>query len=320
MAYKANYIKEKYNETINDPTLTQEQRQNALRIAEETFARWTDAEYNTAVARARTAKQFAEFLDPDRVEVFPNLRWLPSRSVTPRMQHQRFSGKVWPKDDPFWSSNAPGTEWNCKCDIEETDDPCTDNSAIGNPEPPRGLEGNPKDTGEIFTDRASYIDKQKGLRLSGAMQDKFPSLQKLVETNTKIYRTDYYSDKGGLLNTSRKRIEESKINSNEREKFAKEHFMCEVLARGKYNVDYLESVEGRYDILINGEPADLKKLSSENNIRRHASHAVKKQGAKIVVFEFTVETKEIHERLKFLKGKYHCIYFFSRNTNVLYSF
>ena len=205
--------------------------------------------------------------------------------------------------------------------IEETDDDVTDNTTIGNPKPPRGLEGNPAQTGEVFTDEASYIQKQQGLRLSNAIQKQFPSLQKLVDTDTNVYRADYYSDKGGLLLTNRKRIEEGEKNSNELEKFEKEHSMCEVLARGKNNVEYLESVEKRYDILIDGEAADLKKLSSVNNIHRYASQAVKKQGAKIIVFEFTVETTEIHIKLNDIKKHgYHCIYYFSKNKDALYSF
>lgn len=121
------------------------------------FSRWTDAELTTATARARTAKQFSEYNDPDRKELFPCLRWLPSRSAVPRSTHRRFYDRVWSKDDNFWKTNQPGTEWNCKCDIEETDDPATDNSDIEQPPVPKGLEGNPASTGEVFTDNASYI-------------------------------------------------------------------------------------------------------------------------------------------------------------------
>lgn len=91
------------------------------------------------------------------MRLFPNLKWLPSRSADPRTSHQAFYNRVWAKDDPFWNTNAPGTEWNCKCDIEETDEPATDNAALPQPQVPLGLEGNPAQTGEIFTDNASYI-------------------------------------------------------------------------------------------------------------------------------------------------------------------
>lgn len=90
------------------------------------------------------------------MRLFPNLRWLPSRSATPREQHMLFYNRVWAKDDPFWAQNSPGNLWNCKCDWEETADPTTD----GNPETPvrhDGLEGNPAHTGEVFTDNCAYV-------------------------------------------------------------------------------------------------------------------------------------------------------------------
>lgn len=122
-----------------------------------TFNRYQAAEYNTAVARARTAKQWHDFnADPTSNELYPNLKWLPSRSADPREQHMAFYGLVLPKTDPFWQQNQPGNLWNCKCDWEETDDPPTKirpNSNIHS----RGLDGNPAMTGNIFTDECTYI-------------------------------------------------------------------------------------------------------------------------------------------------------------------
>lgn len=120
------------------------------------FNRYQAAEYNTTVSRCRTAKQFQEFSQPDNVRLFPNIKWLPSRSATPREQHILFYNRVWAKNDSFWNTNQPGNLWNCKCDWEETDEPVTD----GNPTTPirhDGLEKNPAITGEVFTDEASYI-------------------------------------------------------------------------------------------------------------------------------------------------------------------
>lgn len=123
-----------------------------------TFNRYQAAEYNTTVSRSRTAKQWGEFADADHMRLFPNLRWLPSRSATPREEHVRFYNRVWAKTDPFWQQNQPGNLWNCKCDWEETDDPCT----AANPTTPirhNGLEGNPALTGQVFTDNHAYVSK-----------------------------------------------------------------------------------------------------------------------------------------------------------------
>ena len=156
-AYKAEYVSAALNRALNDPKTPEADRPKLARAVLRTFNRYQDAERSTAAARARTAKQFEEFLQPDNVRLFPNLKWLPSRSADPRVSHTAFYNHIWAKDDPFWNTNAPGTEWNCKCDIEETDEPLTDNTAVPQPAVPLGLEGNPAQKGEVFTDNASYI-------------------------------------------------------------------------------------------------------------------------------------------------------------------
>lgn len=126
------------------------------------YNRWQAAEYNTAVARTRTAKQYHDFTsDPISNELYPNIKWLPSRSASPREVHRVFWNRVWAKNDPFWNSNTPGSLWNCKCDWEETDEPVTNGNPTGNMSA-KGLEGNPAVTGEIFTDDCSYVKKGGG--------------------------------------------------------------------------------------------------------------------------------------------------------------
>ena len=122
------------------------------------FNRYQATEYSTAIGRARTGKQFEEFNDDMHRRLFPNIRWLPSVAAVPREEHRIFWNRVWPKDDPFWNENQPHNLWNCMCDWEETDDDVT----TGNPLPRvveahQGLEGNPAETGEVFTDRHPYI-------------------------------------------------------------------------------------------------------------------------------------------------------------------
>ena len=160
-AYKADYVRTTVNNILNDASIPLKQRQEMADAAVAGFDRYSEAECNTATSRCRTAKQWKEFNDPQRLRLFPNLRWLPSRSTVIRATHEKFYDKVWPKGDDFWNTNMPGQEWNCKCDLEETDDPATDNSDVKTVPVPKGLEGNPSVTGEIFTDRASYISKAR---------------------------------------------------------------------------------------------------------------------------------------------------------------
>lgn len=160
-AHKAAYVQRTLQNIQADPQI--EDKPKACKQALRVFDNWQDAEYNTAVARARTAKQFEEFNDPESLRLFPNLRWVPSRSANPRAAHQVFYDRVWAKNDPFWANHSPGTEWNCKCDIEETDAPVTENQDMQLPKAPRGLEGNPYETGELFSDNASYVVKTRSM-------------------------------------------------------------------------------------------------------------------------------------------------------------
>ena len=148
-AYKAmNITKEVRGELGNDL----DKAAHILRTANRTQA----TEYNTTISRCRTAKQFEQFNSPDNLRLFPNLRWLPSRSADPREAHMLFYNKVWAKDDDFWNENSPGSLWNCKCDWEETDDPVTSGNPHEN-KSAQGLTGNPATTGEVFSNNHTYI-------------------------------------------------------------------------------------------------------------------------------------------------------------------
>ncbi len=156
-AYKSNYVKTAFED--NSKAFSGDDLKAVNEATKNQFRSWTETELATASARARTAKQFSEFNEPDRKELFPCLKWLPSRAANPRITHTKFYNRIWRKDDPFWNNNAPGTEWNCMCDVEECDDQPTDNSNVKQPIVPQGLEGNPSVTGEVFTEKASYIAK-----------------------------------------------------------------------------------------------------------------------------------------------------------------
>lgn len=160
-AYKAFHATQQLERQLADRdgvARSPEEFDRMARAVLNTFNRYQAAEYNTAVARARTAKQWADFSQGDNMFLFPNIRWLPSRSANPREQHMPFYNRVWAKTDPFWNSNQPGNLWNCKCDWEETDDPVTGDNPEGI-RPARGLEGNPAETSQIFTDECTYIKK-----------------------------------------------------------------------------------------------------------------------------------------------------------------
>lgn len=176
-AYKAYAVAEKCR---NDAGGDKETIEAYLRI----FNRYQSAEYNTARSRARTGKQWNDFQENN--DIFPNIKWILSRSVEKREEHIVFAGRVWAKDDPFWTTNQPGSLWNCKCDWQETDEPVTD----GNPSNKRivnqGLEGNPAITGEIFTDNASYIKR--------ARENGFDKIKYSIRDTLRSQYKNYYKE------------------------------------------------------------------------------------------------------------------------------
>ena len=168
---------------------------NQQKVAQATLKQmqaWQTTEYNTTVKRARVAKQWEQYNEPNRLRLFPNVKWLPSASSNQREEHKPFYNRIWAKNDPFWNSNMPGSLWNCKCSIQETDGNVTENGSVPTVKPARGLEGNPGITGEIFTEKASYFQVENIEQIAYstarkvALSDAISTLKsKTVEKDTK---------------------------------------------------------------------------------------------------------------------------------------
>jgi hypothetical protein len=139
------------------------------------------------------------------------------------------------------------------------------------------------------------------------------ALHEYQSHNTQHWRHDYFnSDNGGYLVTHRQRIAHSHASKNETEKFSKEVAMAMVYTQNGFRIELLEEVPRipSPDVTINGIFADLKRLSSHNNIVHEAKNAIYKQGADIVLFEFDKETEGIYKQLEVLKIKEIDVYYF----------
>ena len=126
---------------------------------------WLRTEYLAALRSARTAERFKRY-EADK-DLYPNLRWLPSRAAEPREVHRQYYYQVRDLHDRWWLTHYPGCLWGCQCDIENTKDAITHNG--DNPVPPTGtqvhdtntsspgLDQNPAFTGSLFTKTHPYI-------------------------------------------------------------------------------------------------------------------------------------------------------------------
>lgn len=134
-------------------------------------------------------------------------------------------------------------------------------------------------------------------------------------------QTYFDNDSLGYVATQGDRIAQGHRNKQELAKFRKEQAMCRVLASHGKRVEHLAETPGisSSDITVNGIPADLKRTASHVNILKYARHATKSQGAKMVVYQFDKETREIYLELEKLKKRgIRFLYFFTGREDTLY--
>lgn len=114
-----------------------------------------------------------------------------------------------------------------------------------------------------------------------------------------------------------------KKNSQEIEKYQKEHTMCLVLKQHGFRVEHLsdEKKDGTYDIHLNGIPADLKRLKGYSNIVKRAIHAIHHQKAQLIVFQFDGWSEKYRIEIENLKNyNIHGMYFLSSDITKIHLF
>lgn len=242
-----------------------------------TYNRHQATEYNTTVSRSRTAKQFEQFDDPDNVRLFPNLRWLPSRSADPREQHTIFYNLVWAKNDDFWNENTPGSLWNCKCDWEETNDPVTKGNPQGN-KSAKGLCGNPAKMGEVFTTLTSAMSKTG--QEKGYIAHPYFKNEGVIETENMIAELFYKDSKSKLMINAIADPSEITENIKTGRILAE---ICEVKIAPHFS-QMNRSIKNP-EFIIDGNIADAKRIQSERGISAGFKAAVK-QGCEIVILDY----------------------------------
>lgn len=155
---------------------------------------WLQTEYDTAVIRAHQAADWKHFID--EADVFPNVRWMPTTSIVPDPLHERFWTKklTLPVNHPFWQEHRPGDRWNCKCSLQQTDDPVNAEALEGYtpPLPMPGLDNNPANDGKLFSDtHPYYTDAYPGAQqaVDNLMRKRSPSsLRRTEEDKQRILK------------------------------------------------------------------------------------------------------------------------------------
>lgn len=251
--------------------------------------KWLHTEYNTAVIRARTARQFKNFAREKYM--FPNLEWLPSLSAHPREAHKVFYNRVWAQDDPFWSSNIPGSIWGCKCSVKSTDAAVSTGSIskISMPKASPGLDTNPAKDGKLFSDTHPYVAKT----YPGAKK----AVEKVIEEITPYEIAKKYNN-GGEVRVYKeidRKAGDYKPIYNICNQFAKDGKICEITPRihhkdERYKEVYGELIGTKYerkcpDFRVNGACYEFENFTppfKKRKISNMISHGTK-QSDKIVI-------------------------------------
>lgn len=161
---------------------------------------------------------------------------------------------------------------------------------------------------EVFTERAQARHNARTPQQIADIQKRWDERRELLKAYhahpaDEWEHTAIYPKAGGYVVTSKERIKHSLTSKKETQKLQKELHMCEVFAKNGYQIELLNEVArvSSPDVRINGINADLKSTKGHKNIVKYAKKAVRKQGAKIVLFEFEEFGSEHINELKKLK-------------------
>lgn len=297
--------------TSDDGTMQtwEEFRRDAMRVCEKYNQRWLQTEFNQAHAAAKAARKWQDY--ERNADLYPNLRYRAVRDERTRYTHKKLDGYVIPINHPFWDKYYPPNDWNCRCSVQPTDDPVKLPPEV----PPLSemFQTNVGKTAQIFDTSHPYYkgmtEKEKDRVYAFVRQNIRPSKEVLkswdeYETLGQEWQKDYFNgNNGGWMATHQQRKEAANVSKNERLKYEKETTMCRVFAKGGYRIEHQAEMPGvsSPDVVIDDKPAELKRVSSHNNIVKHAMKAIKKQGAKEVLFQIDTMTEEVRRELMTLK-------------------
>lgn len=170
---------------------------------------------------------------------------------------------------------------------------------------------------------------QKGrITLKKLRRDSSPqkAYRKYNSYDDNLWEHTVFYQNGGFVVTEKKRIAESITSSQAQIDYNKENSMAKKYASFGFQIEHLADAKrkgGNPDvrlkrrgphIRVNGQLADLKRVESEKKVYERGRDAITKNGAKLIMFEFTFprEGKKWRKRLNDLVNKgWHGVYYFS---------
>lgn len=281
--------------------------------------RWLKTEYHHTVATAQSVEKWKQY-ERD-ADLYPNLKYNAVNDARTREKHKALDGLILPITHVFWKTHSTPLDWGCRCSLEQTDE--DESKVVPNFDVKPMFKNNAALTGKVFGDMPYLLTKtqqKEAEDLLGNSKKVEAAKQEYNAIKSKYKKEFFNTENGGYLAINNDRIENSKINKNETAKFLKEKKMATTFANSGMKIKLLGEVPGvsSADALADGMLADLKQTSSHNNILKYVKKAQKRQGAKIVLFEFTKKTPEILKEIENLKkSKSKIMYYFTGDENII---
>lgn len=95
-------------------------KKQAKEILTEYNENYLSAEYNSAIAQAKSASQWMQ-IEKDK-DVLPMLTYKTVGDGRVRFEHMVLNNISRPVTDKFWDRYYPPNGWNCRCDVLQSDD------------------------------------------------------------------------------------------------------------------------------------------------------------------------------------------------------
>ena len=274
-------------------------------IASHYCGAWLQTEYNTATLRAKFAAEWKQY-EAD-ADIMPNLRWMPTTSANPEEEHKGYwmNRLTLPVGDKFWDKHHPGDHWNCKCSLEQTDEPANPDvlSHIPDVKPQKGLAANPGKTGEMFDCKHPYyeqkctkcwVKKNKSFKDVITLSEncnKCPYMDNCVEKQKQDYHEDTEFGKR-LLISNQAAPNELEDNTRVAKAILRSFDDVEIKIRPHIIGDkepFLNVKNPEY--LINGLKADRKGIQGEKGVTNGFVKAID-QGCRYVVIDLDMHPEK----------------------------
>jgi len=134
-------------------------KEDALQVYGQYNTAWLEAEFNTAIARSRSGRDWLEAKAGE--EATPFLKYFTIGDDLVRKDHVELDGVIQPVNSKYWNKYYPPNGWNCRCKVQRLPasrvDQATEITEANSPELPVLFNNNPGKTRLIYNGKHPYF-------------------------------------------------------------------------------------------------------------------------------------------------------------------